>query len=222
MITITNSVFDAKGEDKKAKVFGITLSGSEDVTLKDCAFKNTGYAGILNNCTGKVVVEDCSFECDNIYNPIEGGQSVDNGDVVVKGCSFTGTPGNNFINFYQFADGSKHEVIGCNFTPTTDNNVIRISNRESAKADFLVKDCEYTFTSGEPSAYTGFLLCQDYTNKSGKKQDFTGIKVTLDNVKCNGDVITADGASEGCVYYVYTDGTGIITGQDNDPVVIIK
>lgn len=221
MITITNSVFDAQGADRKAKVYGITLSGSEDVTIKDCTFKNQGYSAILNNCAGSVLVEDCDFECDTMYNPIEGSQSVDNGDVVVKRCAFNGAPGNNYINFYQVAEGSNHHVEDCTFAPTVDNNVIRISNRTSASTNVEVKDCQYNFAEGEATEYTGFLLCQDYTNKNGVKQDFTKVRVTLDNVLCDGEKVTKDGAAKGSIFYVYEDGAGIITGT-NDPVVIVK
>ena len=51
MITILNSIFDAKGADKKSKVYGITLNGAEDITIKNCEFKNIGYSSILNNST---------------------------------------------------------------------------------------------------------------------------------------------------------------------------
>lgn len=100
MITIVNSVFDAKGADAKAKVFGITLNGAEDVLIKDCSFASTGYSAVLNNCSGAVSIENCVFDCANNYNPIEGSQSVSNGNVVVKDCVFNGKPGNNFICAY--------------------------------------------------------------------------------------------------------------------------
>lgn len=222
MITINNSVFDVQGTSKKDnKAFGITLKGSEDVVIKDCVFRNQGYAGIMNHCTGKVIVEDCKFECDTMYNPIEGSQSVDNGNVVVKGCEFTGTPGNNFVNFYQFANGAVNEISDCTFTPTVDNNVIRISNRTSAPARFIVSNCTYNFNDAEATEYTGFILCQDYTSKNGVKQSFADVKVELDNVVCDGVKVTADGAAKGSIYYVYQDGAGVITGQ-NDPVVVVK
>ena len=83
----------------EAKVYGITLNGSEDITISGCEFRNMGYSSILNDSTGNVVVEDCSFDCSNVYNPIEGSQKVDNGNVSVKRCEFAGTPGNNYINF---------------------------------------------------------------------------------------------------------------------------
>ena len=36
MITILDSIFDVKGADKKSKVYGITLNGTEDITIKNC------------------------------------------------------------------------------------------------------------------------------------------------------------------------------------------
>ena len=71
-------------------------------------------------------------------------------------------------------------------------------------------------------AYTSFLLCQDYTNKDGKKQDFSILDVTLENVKCNGAVVSKDGAAKGSIFYVYDDVAGIITGEGNDPHVVAK
>lgn len=222
MITIKNSTFNAQGASRKDAVYGLTLAGNEEVLVKDCKFKNTGYSAILNHCTGKVTVDSCKFECENMYNPIEGSQKVNNGNVLVKDCQFVGAPGNNYVNFYQFADGSSHEVSGCSFEPTVDNNVVRISNRTSAAADFLMKDCSYVFADGEPTEYTNFLLCQDYTSKSGVKQDFTNVKVTIDNVLCDGKKVTADGAAKGGIFYVYQDGAGVVTGTGNDPVVVVK
>lgn len=222
MITITNSIFDAQGADIKAKVYGITLSGSEDVVLSGCTFKNKGYSGILNHCTGSVQVKDCTFECENIYNPIEGSQQVNNGDLVVRNCEFVGAPGNNYICLYQVKDDSKHTISGCSFEPTVDNNIIRVSNKTSAKMNIAVTDCDYTFADGEPTDYTNFLLCQDYTNKNGVKQDFTGVSVELNNVRCNGvKLVEGVAPAMGGIFYVYEDGKGLITGT-NDPVVTIR
>lgn len=220
MITIKDSNFDAQGANKKDKVYGITLKGSEDVLISGCKFENMGYSSILNNCEGNVTVENCQFDCAKVYNPIEGSQSVDNGNVKVLNCEFVGAPGNNYVNFYQVKGGSKHEISGCSFEPTVDNNIVRISNRTSAPMEIAVENCEYIYAEGTPTEYTAFLLCQDYTNKSGIKQDFTNVKVTLKNVKCDGTVIV-DEPAKGSLYYVYEDGAGIITG-DNDPIVIVK
>ena len=223
MITISNSVFNIEGNGKKDKVYGITLKGAEDVRVENCEFATTGYSAILNHLDGaKLEVVNCKFACEGNYNPIEGGQSVENGAVLVKGCEFTGAPGNNYINFYNFKEGVKNVVSNCSFEPTVDNNVIRISNNGSKKASFDFIDLSYNFTEDEANEYTSFLLCQDYTNKDGKKQDFSILDVTLENVKCNGTVVSKDGAAKGSIFYVYDDVAGIITGEGNDPHVVVK
>lgn len=112
-------------------------------------------------------------------------------------------------------------VENCSFNPSVDNNIIRISNKTNASMKLKVKNCKYDFLPGDATQYTGFLLCQDYTNKSGVKQDFSKVSVELSDVYCNGVKVNADGAAVGSVFYVYEDGTGVITGQ-NDPVVVVK
>lgn len=223
MITINNSIFNAQGANNKDKVYGISIKGIEDVVISGCTFENTGYSAILNNGTGSVTVEGCTFECGTMYNPIEGSQAVDNGDVTVTGCTFNGAPGNNYINFYQVADGSTHVVEDCTFAPTVDNNTIRLSNRNNAEAKFIVKDCDITYAEGDVTEYTNIVLCQDYTSKTGKPQDFTKYSVELNNVTCDGVKVSKDEApAKGGIFYVYEDGKGIITGQDNDPVISIR
>lgn len=212
MLKFENVTFAAQGANKKDKVYGLTLNGAEDVVVKDCTFNGMGYAAILNHSLGNVRVEGCKFECDNIYNPIEGSQQVENGDVMVSDCEFTGTPGNNFVNFYKVKPESAHTVRNCSFAGATGNNIVRLSNLGSNVASFVIDDCEYVYTSGTADEYTGFMLCQDYTNKNGQKQDFSKYAVRINNLTR---------PEEGCLFYVYEDGKGIITGE-NDPQITIR
>lgn len=217
MICFENVKFDVQGSNKKDSAgVALKLSGSEEITVKNCEFANMGYSAIKNDAVANVNVIGCKFECVNIYNPIEGSQSVRTGNLLVENCEFKGAPGNNYVNVYNCAEGAKHEIRNCSFEPTVDNNMLRISNRESAKADFVVDGCEYTYAAGEPTDYTAFLICQDYTAKSGKPQDFTGCTVSFNNVRCNGEVLTAESER---IFYVYEDGKGLITGEGNDPVI---
>jgi hypothetical protein len=55
--------------------------------------------------------------------------------------------------------------------------------------------------SGQADEWTGFILCQDYTNRSGVKQDFSKYQVNIDNLTR---------PEEGSLIYVYEDGQGII------------
>lgn len=212
MAIFENCIFDAQGASKKDKVYGIIVNGIKDVEIKSCQFKNTGYAGILNNCEGKLNVSDCEFDCGNIYNPIEGSQSVENDNVYISNCSFNGIPGNNFINFYKVKDCSAHTISNCVFAGSTANNIVRLSNLNNSAAKFFINNCKYSYISGEADEYTGFMLCQDYTNEKGNKQDFSKYEVEINNL------IRPE---EGSIFYVYEDGKGIITGE-NDPAITVR
>lgn len=210
MLKFEDCTFSAAGANKKDKVYGLTINGAEDVIINNCAFDGTGYAAILNKGTGALTVDHSEFHCDNIYNPIEGGQTTDNGNVTVTDCVFDGVPGNNFISFYQVADGSVHVIKNCKFAGATNNNIIRLSNKTNATATFNISDCSYKYVSGQADDYTGFILCQDYTNRSGVKEDFSKYQV---------NITALDRPEEGSLVYVYEDGQGIIV--TNYPAVTV-
>ena len=210
MLKFENCVFSAKGANKNAKVYGLTLTGDEEILVYNCKFDGTGYAAILNKAAALVTIKNCEFECGNYYNPIEGNQSAANDNVTIDNCNFTGVPGNNFINFYNVIEDSVHTIENCRFYGGTDNNIIRLSNKTNAKAMFNINDCAYRYTTGEVSDYTGFILCQDYTNKNGTKQDFSKYRVNINNL---------ERPEVGSLVYVYDDGVGIIT--ENYPDVYV-
>lgn len=210
MLKFEGCTFSAMGANKNDQVYGLKITGTEDVSIKDCIFNGMGYAAILNNGAGALTVEGTEFQCGNIKNPIEGSQTVNNGNVTVDHCDFVGVPGNNFINFYQVADGSVHTISNCKFAGSTSNNVIRLSNKTSVAAVFNISDCKYEFVSGKVNDYTGFILCQDYTNRNGVKQDFSKYTVNITNLTR---------PEEGSLVYVYEDGEGIIVS--NYPAVTV-
>lgn len=201
MLKFEGCTFSATGADKKDKVYGLSIDGTEDVIVKDCTFNGMGYAAILNKGTGSLTVEETTFECANIYNPIEGSQVSHNGNVTVDHCDFNGAPGNNFINFYQVAEGSVHTIKNCKFSGATNNNIIRLSNKTNSSATFNIEDCSYKYISGKVDEWTGFILCQDYTNRNGVKQDFDKYSINISNLTR---------PEEGSLVYVYEDGAGII------------
>lgn len=210
MLKFEGCTFSAAGANKKDKVYGLTINGAEDVTINACVFDGTGYSAILNKGTGALTVDHSEFHCDNIYNPIEGSQTVDNGNVTVDSCTFTGVPGNNFISFYQVAEGSVHAIKNCKFAGATNNNVVRLSNRNNAAAIFNIDDCSYEYVSGNINEYSGFMLCQDYTNIKGVFEDFSKYTVNINNLTR---------PEEGSLVYVYEDGVGIIV--TNYPAVTL-
>lgn len=210
MLKFENCIFSAKGQNKNAKVYGLTLTGDEEILVNNCKFDGTGYAALLNKAEAPVTIQNCEFECGNYYNIIEGNQSAANDNVTVDNCNFTGVPGNNFINFYNVVEDSVHTIKNCRFYGGMDNNIIRLSNKTNAEAEFDIDDCSYRYVEGEVSEYTGCVLCQDYTNKSGTKQDFSKYTVKFNNLVA---------PEVGSLIYVYEDGKGIIT--DNFPVTYI-
>ena len=210
MLKFHNCEFTAKGINKSSQVYGLRLDGAEDVLIENCVFDSTGYSALLNKATGNVTVKNTLFKCDNNRNPIEGGQTANQGNLTVEDCEFQGIPGNNFINFYQVANGSIHNIRNCKFFGGANNNIIRLSNKSNTQATFNVDNCSYKFTGGEVDEYTGFMICQDYTNRSGIKQQFNKFIVNINNL---------DRPAEGVLYYVYEDGEGIIT--DNNPQVYL-
>jgi len=211
MLKFEGCTFSAAGANKNAKVYGLTIQGTEDIVVKNCVFDGMGYSAILNNGSGALTVEHSKFHCDNIKNPIEGSQTVDNGNVTVDNCEFSGIPGNNFINFYQVAEGSIHTIKNCKFAGGTANNIVRLSNKKSAAATFNISDCSYKYVTGKADEWTGFILCQDYTNKNGVKQDFSKYQVNITNLTR---------PEEGSLVYVYEDGAGIIVS--NYPAVTLN
>lgn len=210
MLKFEGCTFSATGASKKDKVYGLNISGAENISIKDCIFNGMGYSAILNNGTGTLTIEGTEFHCGNIYNPIEGSQTVDNGNVTIDSCIFTGTPANNFISFYRVAEGSVHAIKNCKFAGTTNNNIVRLSNRNNAAAIFNIDDCSYEYVSGKVDEYSGFILCQDYTNRNGVLQDFSKYTVNINNLTR---------PEEGSLVYVYEDGVGIIVS--NYPAVTV-
>lgn len=210
MLKFQGCEFSAAGADKGAKVFGLTLKGAEDVLIEDCVFNGTGYSAILNQTAGDVTIKNSQFECGNIKNPIEGGQTADQGSLTVEDCNFEGVPGNNFINFYNVANNSVHTIKNCKFAGGRSNNVVRLSNKNNSNAIFNIENVSYKYVAGEENEYTGFIICQDYTNRTGTKQNFNKYRV---------NIVDLTRPAEGKLFYVYDDGEGIIS--TNDPYVYL-
>lgn len=225
MIEIKNCVFDSQDTAttlKKCTTHGLVLNGTEDILVENCEFRNRGYSAINVNAEGAVVIKDCTFECGNIYNPIEGGQSgAGNSRVSIVNNTFNGQSGNNYINFYRFQEGAVIELKDNKFPAvSSDSEVIRVSNSTSAKVTYNVDSDEFAYIDSSVGAYTSYIMCQDYSAKNGVVQDFGKVTFNLHNVKCNGEVMSADSVAQGKLTFTYQDGTGII--PTNQPVINFK
>lgn len=220
MIEIKNCVFDAQDTAetlKKCSMHGLVLKGDEEVVVENCVFNNRGYSAININGSCDVTVKNCEFNCDTIYNPIEGTKV--GSSVVIENNVFNGKCGNNYVNFYSYADNAVINMADNKF-PGVDpsaSEVIRISNANNANVTINVNGDAFDYTSDYVGDYTSYIMCQDYTAKNGKPQDFSKVVVNLKDVKCNGEVISADHMAQGQITFTYQDGAGIIA--DNNPVI---
>lgn len=242
MINIVNSIFDmpvtvsgnadvcftgcefaATGSNKKDTTsLGLKIIDQASANVKNSVFNSTGYSAIGVQTSGEVNIENNEFHCANNYNPIEGtvstGSEVDK--VTIKGNSFDGQCGNNYINFYKVKEGCSVLIEGNNFKEvSSDSEILRLSNPNNNHATFNVVNNNYNFDNDEVTDYTAFLMCQDYTAKSGNPQDFSKFTVNFENLVCNDKAVTKDFIAQGKLFFVYEDNKGII--EDNNPVINI-
>lgn len=223
--TFDGCSFVVRGQSRKGETPGIQVLDG-DVTIKNCHFENAGYSAIHYKTQGKLVIENNEIVCQDVKNPIEGYYGDKTGlcgELVIKGNKFVGKCGNNYINLYQFQDGA-HIVVEDNLFDCADieAEIIRISNTTSAKDVVIdVNDLTYTWDKGEAGDYTSLLMFQD-DKPAGECEDYTGVTFNLKNIKCNGEVLGADGIpAAGKLYFMYRKyNGGLIEEQDaNFPVV---
>ena len=221
-VTAPNVVLDGLDLTVNNKILSVQNEG--DVTLVGCGFTSadTDVRTAISICSnGQVVLEDCVFDDTNgkIYNTIEfdiSGNYPLKDNTIIRNCKFRGKPKNNSISIYSIEDNANILIENCYFEYS--ENGIRISNPLNANATFTIKDCKYDHTS--QNQYAGLLFFQDYS-KEDKVQDFTKIKVNINNlIGPNGKVIKSNvpGGLNDQVYYVYDDQDGIITDH-NQPIV---
>lgn len=216
--------FIAKGSSTKDhSTPGLLVKDSAKVEIQESEFNSMGYNALSIQTGNEVNVHDCTFECDSVYNPIEGtvsgASSVKNANIVNN--TFNGSCGNNFISFYKMEDKAVVNIEGNVITGAkTNNNILRLSNPDNVTATFNVTNNSYIYVGGEADDYTGFMLCQDFTAKSGNPEDFSMYNVNIENLVCN-DTKVIEEPVVGSLYYVYQDGVGIITGT-NDPIITLK
>ena len=208
---------------KEKGVHGLTINGSAHVDVQNCEFANKGYSAIYMNSTGIINIENNKFDCTGVYNPIEGGSSASNAKLVevnIKGNVFDGQCGNNYINFYHMEDGAivniEDNLVD---NASSESEILRLSNLSSAEAVFNVKNNNYRFADSNETDYTAFIMCQDYTAKSGKPQDFSKYVVNIEGLKCNNAKVE-EKPVQGKLFFVYQDGAGII--ETNDPQIILR
>ena len=224
LITITapNVILDGLDLTMNDKILSIQNDG--DVTLVGCTFKSgsTDVRTPINiGSGGQVVIENCVFDDTNgkIYNTIEfdiTGNKPLKDNTIIRNCKFLGKSKNNTISIYTFEDNANILIENCYFEYAV--NGIRISNPLNNSATINIKNCKYDHTT--KNKYAGLLMFEDYS-KEDKVQDFTKIKVNINNLIGPNDKVMKSnviGGLDDQVYYVYDDQDGIITDH-NQPIV---
>lgn len=216
-VEFINCIFSVEGKNIKDNAgTALTINGTANAKISNCIFKNVGYNSINIRTTGMVTIERNTFISTNVYNPIEcSGQNINN--ICIEKNIFNTTCGNNYISFFHMAEGAIVEIKDNLFSNVRhESNILRLSNTANVSALFKVENNKYLYNTTDVSDYTAFLICQEY---GSVPQDFKKYVITISNLKCNNNIVK-EKPSQGNLYYVYKDGVGVITGQ-NDPIVTI-
>jgi hypothetical protein len=216
-VEFINCIFSVEGKNiKDNSGTALILDGTVNARITNCVFKNKGYNSINIKTTGMVAIERNTFMSTDVYNPIEGsGQNLNN--ISIEKNIFNATCGNNYISFFHMAEGAIVEIKDNLFSNVRhESNVLRLSNPANVSALFKVENNKYQYNTSDVSDYTAFLICQEY---GATAQDFKKYVITISDLKCN-NVAVKDEPVQGKLYYVYKDGVGITTGQ-NDPIITL-
>ena len=216
-VEFINCIFSVEGKNIKDNAgTALTIKGTANAKISNCIFKNVGYNSINIRTTGMVTIERNTFISTNVYNPIEcSGQNINN--ISIEKNIFNTACGNNYISFFHMAEGAIVEIKDNLFSNVRhESNILRLSNTANVSALFKVENNKYQYNTTDVSDYTAFLICQEY---GSVPQDFKKYVIAISNLKCNNNIVK-ENPSQGNLYYVYKDGVGIITGQ-NDPIVTI-
>jgi hypothetical protein len=224
-VQIDDANLEYQGSSNKVKTPVVKVTGASNFSLTNSTVTGTCRDGLLIKTSGEVIIEGNTFNAGNssIYNMIEFGIGESEPDVTkltIKNNTFSGTLGNNAISIYNVAEDAEITIednIFENIDP--DNNPIRLSNVKNNSATFNIINNVYTFSSDTPTQYTGFILLQDYTKKSGAEQQFNLFTINVKDLYRGSTKIEAEGTGLDRLFYVYEDGTGILDAGVNDPVV---
>ena len=216
-VEFINCIFSVEGKNiKDTAGTALIINGTANAKISNCIFKNVGYNSINIKTTGMVTIERNTFISTNVYNPIEcSGKNINN--ISIEKNIFNTICGNNYISFFHMAEGAIVEIKDNLFSNVRhESNILRLSNPANVSAIFKVENNKYLYNTIDVSDYTAFLICQEYGTEP---QDFRKYTITISNLKCNNDIVK-EKPDQGNLYYVYKDGVGIITGQ-NDPIITV-
>lgn len=202
-VTIQNLTFGDKAK--------LVVNTTGKFTLNNCAFApETAYDnnGFVRNPVklnvGEAVVTNNTFAGveNGYYNAIEFGIGANEHNLsaaTISGNKFNSAIKNNYFSFYNMTDNAVINIRDnqlLNSSKASDG--VRISNPNNASATFNIINNTFTY-SDSGSNYDALILFQDYSNG----QNFNFITLNIEKLSAPQDITT--------LYYVYQDGTGVIT-----------
>lgn len=217
-----NCEFSGGSVPKQKGVYGVSINGDADVSIRDCKFANKGYSAVMLNSAGNIAIDNCEFDCTGMYNPIEGNAgtggaaltSVNINDVVMSGIC-----GNNYINVYHFADNAVVNINDVKVVGMSQQaEVVRVSNLNSNPATINVTNLSYAYDMSTQfdEKWTATFLFQDYSKD--KSQNFKNISLNVNGMTVNGKKVTDKDQLPVGKFMAICD-VNLDTVSDNDPAV---
>lgn len=215
----------------------VSVSGDVDfrlVTVSGEFPKSSGNTVISIGDATYVNFENMTFDSTQ-YNGVEIGLS---GTKLAKyisftNCKFSGSFSNNSILIFGTEDNAVVNISNCVFEDVS--NVLRLSNRTNVNCTVNITNC--TVNKWESMlAYTGFLLCQDYTSSTTDEADnlnlFGNGKITINFINLtmpNGKKLEAKDAATICgtqdanqIVYVYRNASSSVLSYDSSKYPVIN
>ena len=160
--------------------------------------KSTSNSVIKINDTENIIFKDMTFNSSDVYNGIEIGLSSDNSklpkNIIFDNCRFEGSFSNNAILIFGTQNNATITLNNCYFEKVS--NALRLSNKSNASG-VTVNIINCTVDEWDSNTlWSGFLICEDYTNRESEAQAEEAnlfspekIKVNFINLIHNGDKI---------------------------------
>lgn len=140
---------------------------AKDLNISGSFPKANGNTVISVNNAEFIVFKDMVFDASEVYNGIEIGlasNSVLPKNILFDNCKFQGEFSNNAILVFGTQDNAIITLNNCYFEKIS--NALRLSNKSNASGVVVnINNC--TVDQWETRApWQGFLICEDYTNKT--------------------------------------------------------
>lgn len=149
--------------------------------------KSTSNSVININDTENIIFKDMTFNSSDVYNGIEIGLSSDNSklpkNIIFDNCRFEGSFSNNAILIFGTQNNATITLNNCYFEKVS--NALRLSNKSNASG-VTVNIINCTVDEWDSNTlWTGFLICEDYTNTESEAQAEEANLFSPEKIKVN-------------------------------------